>query len=211
MVPALAQFLDTMHTMTGAPWWAVITGAVVTVRAVALPLTFRAMAAGSRLKSIMPFLQLYRKQNMDTVRHQDQGAIAATTQKLRELNNRYQTGFTTLMAPPLFQLVFGIWIFTTLRRMGLEADQIAGFATEGLPWVPDLGGSEFTLPLGMLVMTLVSTELSKVTHPKVRTPGALRPEVMVQFGRVMAVVGAGVMTIVPSVSERRFRLEGAEW
>ena len=200
MVPALAQFLDTVHTMTGAPWWMVISGTVVAVRAVAFPLTMRSMAAGSRVKSIAPFLQLYRKQNVDAIRRQDQGAMAATAKKLQELNKRYNTGFLTLLTPPIFQLVFGIWIFTTLRRMGIEADQIAGFTTEGLPWVQDLGASEYTLPLGMLAATLMSTELSKYTFPINRTPGTLRPDFMMNFGRVMAVVGAGVMTVVPSVS-----------
>ncbi|KAA0148463.1 hypothetical protein FNF27_02584 [Cafeteria roenbergensis] len=196
-VPTLAQLLESVHETTGQPWWVVIVGSVVLVRAIAIPLSIKGMAAGSRLRSVNPFMSLYRKQQMDAAKRQDQQAMMAATEQITKLQKQYGASPLAIFAPMVFQLVAGIWVFATLRRMGLEADQIEGFVTEGLPWVPDLGTTEYTLPAIVMVAGLLSAELSYKLQP----PGQnamITPEGMRNFSRFFAVFGGAIMTTLPA-------------
>lgn len=206
MIPFLAQLLDSAHTATGQPWWVIITSAVIAVRMVAIPLSIRGMAAGSRLRSVTPYMGLYRKQQEEAARRQDKQAIRAAMAQVSQLQKQYGTSFLTIASPIVLQMVMGIWMFTSLRRMGLEAEGIDGFLFEGLPWATDLSASEYTLPAIVTIAGLITAELSKSIAPKNPPPGSFNPDTMRNISRGFAVFGGAVMTTLPAVRRTRERV-----
>jgi len=177
----------------------VITGAVIAVRLVAMPVSIHGMAAGSRLKSVTPFMALYRKQQMEAAKRKDQQAMVAAAQQIKSLQKQFGASPLTLFFPVIFQAAMGIWLFTTLRKMGLEADQIPGFVSEGLPWVPDLGATEYTLPAIVTISGLLTAQVSRTIAPTTANAGPMSPDFMLNMSRFFAVFGGAIMTTLPAV------------
>jgi membrane protein insertase Oxa1/YidC/SpoIIIJ len=200
MIPFLAQLLDAAHTATGQPWWVVISSAVIAVRLVAIPLSIRGMAAGSRLRSVTPYISLYRKQQQEAAKRQDKHAVRAAMAQVSKLQKQYGTSMLSIASPIVLQMVMGIWMFTTLRRMGLEADGIEGMLVEGLPWATDLSANEYTLPALVTITGLITAELSRGIAPKHPPPGSFNPDTMRNISRGFAVFGGAIMTTLPAVS-----------
>eukprot|EP00163_Fabomonas_tropica_P030515 TRINITY_DN692_c0_g2_i1.p1 TRINITY_DN692_c0_g2~~TRINITY_DN692_c0_g2_i1.p1 ORF type:complete len:473 (+),score=109.47 TRINITY_DN692_c0_g2_i1:316-1734(+) len=130
------EFLDTVHDISGAPWWLVIAGAAVVVRTAVFPLAVMAQQSIANSAVFRPDIERYQQRIKATANPQEKMALQQELFKFMSVN---KANPLRSLVPVLVQMPLFITLFITVRRIASDAaDTHAGLSEEGLLWFTDL-------------------------------------------------------------------------
>lgn len=155
--PALT-LLNTVHDVTGLPWWLAIGASTLAIRSLLLPVTLMTMRNSARMSALKPDIEEKREAVMEAVRAGDR---PLATNRQKEMQDFMRTAGVTpvkVLAGPLVQFPVFISFFVGLRRLS-QSDPT--FATGGAMWFIDLAVKDptFVLPVMCGISLVTMTEL----------------------------------------------------
>lgn len=155
--PALA-LLNTVHDVTGLPWWLAIGTATLAIRTLLLPVTLMTMRNSARMGALKDEIAERREAVMVAVRAGDRPAAADRQKDMQQFMRNAGVTPLKVLAGPLVQFPIFISFFVGLRRLS-QADPT--FATGGVAWFVDLAVRDpiFVLPVLCGFSLVTMTEL----------------------------------------------------
>lgn len=172
-VPYCQQLMEWIAVTTNMPWWVVILGVSVAVRAALLPLTIWGQRMTTVLGNIQPKMKVLMAEYQYAKKANDQATLQKAGSRLQALLSQNGITATTAfkaMIPnflpvPIFATIF--FAVNGIAKAGLQS-----MTYGGLLWIPDLTQPDpyLAIPIITSAAQLVSMEMSRQIHPKDENP-----------------------------------------
>lgn len=172
--------LNTVHDVSGMPWWMAIGVATVLVRTAILPLSISTMRNSARMGALQGEIGDRREEVMAAMRTGDQSKAMKKQEEMKTFMTDAGVSPGKLLMGPLVQFPIFISFFVAVRRLALNDPTMT---TGGAFWFTDLSVADpmYILPVVSGLSLAAMTELGGDTGTKV-TP------VMKRGLRAMAVL-----------------------
>lgn len=156
-VDLMVACLDSLHNLTGLPWWATISISAIALRALLFPSRIMQNNKLAQIKKLGPKLQLER-----LAKGASQGKFLEEYRHLRKRQHGLSCpSLLWIIGPGIFiQIPLVLTIMYSLRKMALE--QHLGFVTGGILWFKDLTVSGHGLTGAVLPLVIATTYLGNV-------------------------------------------------
>eukprot|EP00002_Diphylleia_rotans_P014273 TRINITY_DN2781_c0_g1_i1.p1 TRINITY_DN2781_c0_g1~~TRINITY_DN2781_c0_g1_i1.p1 ORF type:complete len:347 (-),score=61.77 TRINITY_DN2781_c0_g1_i1:255-1295(-) len=153
----LEQTLNSIHTMSGMPYWMTIVGTTIALRTMLLPLAFKTMRNSAILGYLRPQIEVINQKMKDTMH--DREASYKHSLEVQALFAKYDCNPFRSMIFPLVQAPIFITFFMTLRNMAESGN--LDFANGGALWFTNLCLSDpyYALPVISSITFLTTVEV----------------------------------------------------
>lgn len=138
--------LESVHLVTGTPWWGSILLTVLLLRGVFIPLFLRGADASARLAAVKHLTDPISARMKIAKMTRDIEGVNAATRDLKQLYTAANIKLSRVFIPTIGQGLLGYGSFRLLRNMA--ALPVPGMDESGLLWIRDLTVSDpyFILP-----------------------------------------------------------------
>ncbi|KAK6523894.1 Mitochondrial inner membrane protein oxa1 [Arthrobotrys megalospora] len=155
---------ETLHVLTGAPWWATAVLATIGLRIIFLPLFIRVSDNTARMKELQPLLLPYMERQRNAIKNSDLQAQQQIRSEIMGLYKRAGVSpFRSLST--IIQIPFQFGSFMILRQMAYLP--VPGLEQTGVFWFQDLTSADpfFVLPVLSSGFLYLSMKLGAADMP----------------------------------------------
>lgn len=186
-VTLMYNLLDTVHTMSGLPWWATVASCTLTARFCLLPVIVYTMKNGAKMALMKPEMDAVQARYKAEQRS-DPGAQPRFQRDAAALMSKYDVHPMRMLLGPLCQAPIFISFFMATRRL---AEFNPSVAAEGMAWIPTMAGPDplYILPVCASLSMLIIAELGGDTGNEQQA------QQMAKFKNVMRVAAIGVFPL----------------
>lgn len=185
------QLLESLHDVTGLPWWATLVGFVFVLRTALLPTMIANLRNGAKLHVIQPQLAELQANGKTATTKEEKMAL-----RLRMIDVMKSAGYKSAL-PVQLALVQIPLFFTAFRAqtvlIPLHADEMA---TGGMLWFTNLAYTDSTYALPILSSTIMLASMELGAEAIAEKHRALFRGVM----RGLAVVSVPLLAYLPAGS-----------
>lgn len=165
--------LNTMHDVTGLPWWLAIGAATVLVRTAILPLSVMTMRSSAKMAALQDEISSRRDEVMRAMRSGDQTKATEKQNEMKAFLTNAGASPSKLLLGPLVQFPVFISFFVAVRRLSLSDPSMT---TGGAYWFTDLSVADptYILPVICGLSLAAMTELGGETGQTKISPAMKR-------------------------------------
>jgi YidC/Oxa1 family membrane protein insertase len=186
-VTLMYNLLDTVHAVSGMPWWATVAVCTLTARTCLLPVIVYTMKNGAKMALMKPEMDAVQTR-FKAEQRSDPGAQERFQRDAAALMTKYDVHPMRMLIGPLAQAPIFISFFMATRRL---AEFNPDVATEGFFWVPSMAEADplYILPACASVSMLIIAQLGGDTGNEQQA------EQMEKFRKVMQIAAIGVFPL----------------
>lgn len=187
-----ASVVNDVHVLLDVPYWEAILIVTAIIRAINIPLFFRSVGSGARMRRIMPHLNNIMKRFSESRAKGDEATAMTLYKQRAQLMKDHNVGILRSFVPLIVQAPMALGMIWALRELSIDADHIESFRNGGTLWFQHLDAPDplYALPAFTAVTGILSAVLNPNTQgiPTLGITGDKMKRIGIGFGAFFGIV-----------------------